>query len=151
MEDKLRQVEEMERGMHWKPVTDIQFGRYKPPGVNPGPMTRDNPGAKAPTAYVAATSREYRELSSDELQWEDEDDEDSGYQYDEEDNDYDVQSSCQEYAFRADDLRGFAPWNDPEPRKIHSTRPGACFEFSTVRRVRSPGTSEGKMLETHDV
>ncbi|KAG7375599.1 hypothetical protein PHYPSEUDO_000506 [Phytophthora pseudosyringae] len=92
----------MERGMRRKPANDIQFGRYKPPGVNPGLVTRGNPGAKAPAAYAAATSRESRELSSDELQWEDEDDEAGGYQYDEENNDYDAQSPRQEDVFRAD-------------------------------------------------
>ncbi|KAG7375725.1 hypothetical protein PHYPSEUDO_015455 [Phytophthora pseudosyringae] len=102
----------MERGMRRKPANDIQFCRYKPPGVNPEPVTRGNPGAKAPAAYVAATSRESRELSSDELQWEAEGDEAYGYQYDEEDNDYDVQSPRQEDAFRAEGPRGFAPWDD---------------------------------------
>ncbi|KAG7376261.1 hypothetical protein PHYPSEUDO_013917 [Phytophthora pseudosyringae] len=101
MEDTLRQVEEMERGMRRKPANDIQFGRYKPP----------------------ATCRESRELSPDELHWEDEDDEAYGYQYDEEDNDYDVQSPRQEDVFRAEDPRGFAPGmtvseDDPGLRKV---------------------------------
>ncbi|KAG7380094.1 hypothetical protein PHYPSEUDO_007800 [Phytophthora pseudosyringae] len=77
MEDTLRQVEEMERGRRRKPTIDLQF----------------------------ATSRESREPSSEELQWEDDDDEAYGYQYNEEDNDYDVQSPRQEGVFRADDPR----------------------------------------------
>ncbi|KAG7384961.1 hypothetical protein PHYPSEUDO_002043 [Phytophthora pseudosyringae] len=131
MEDTLRQREEMERGMCRKPANDIQCGRYKPPGVNPGPVTRGNPGAKVPAAYVAATSRESRKLSSDEF-------------------------PAKKMSFEPKALEVLlpgttVPGGDPEPRKVSLDEVRSLFRVPHLAPSVAAWDIRRKVLETHDV
>ncbi|EGZ06247.1 hypothetical protein PHYSODRAFT_246575 [Phytophthora sojae] len=81
LEETLRQVKEMERGLRRRPGNDVQFGRYKPPGVSSGAAPRTARAAKVSAAYLATAPKEEEVTSSRQLQWDDDMDSDYGYQY----------------------------------------------------------------------
>ncbi|EGZ10385.1 hypothetical protein PHYSODRAFT_337208 [Phytophthora sojae] len=145
LEETLRQVEEMERGLRRRPANDVQFGRHKPSAVSSGVAARGTSGAKAPAAYLSVAPQTDDTAPTRPLQWDDDVDSDYGYQYDDEDDDDEVHSLKQEDVYRAESPWGTNPRGDrprdrsrgPDPRSRGTS--GASSLQSPCAECGRPG------------